>query len=573
MNKRLLLFSLVCLWMPWTGFARVTLNLDRSEITLDETVNLMLRVEGGMNRQPPPLPLPDGLETRGTSIQNVNINGDRETIMVYELFARKPGEYELGPYTLNLPGGRKELPALKLTVTPAREVTADDEVFVTLESSESEALVRQPMQLTLTFYSQHRIGDIEIVRFSEDGLDIGEWREVHTSPRVINGKRYTLRRFINQLTPTQRGTHTLNPLFRVQVVRAGNVRNDPFGMMFSRRDLETLRLRPKKPLELTFTAPPEEGRPENYSGHIGSYRLSASVSPTSVRAGDPVTLRVELNGSGGMKDTLPPSLEDHPDFKIYDPQIQEEDLRDNGLSGRKVLEQVVIPRHGGVTEVPAVEFSYYDPELGEYQVLRQGPFPIEVAKGAGGAQSVSSLPATESAPPTRATLMGEDLLYLKTDPGSPRTLESMRPGWGLAGASALPFALWGLASLALTRRERRRRDPEALRRREAPRRLRKQLAALSEAGNDVADVYKTIWACLSDYLIGRLGLPPGDLDPNQVRERLPESMDPEIREELIRWMDRCERARFAGAEPGTDPSALRGEFQTFMPKLDREVAK
>lgn len=585
------------LWIPLAGFAQVSLDLSRSTITMDDTVDLTLRVEGGLDRQAPDIPLPDGLVVSGMSKQFMSSGSRREDVVVYEIQPTRPGDYTLGPYNLNLPGGQQKLPAMSLTVTPAKVVTAAESTFVTLESSANRTLVRQTVELTLGFYSQHSIGNIEQIDFDTGGFRIGDWREIKARSVTINDEPYRVRKFINRLTPVRAGDYELAPVFKVQVIKPGDLTRHPFGMMTRQRELDVLRLQPREPLVLEVTEPPAEGRPDSYAGHIGTFHLNASLSPREVSVGDPITLRVQLSGTGSLREALPPTLEENDDFKVYEPRLVEEDLQRDGLSGRKVFEQVVIPTHADIREVPALEFGYFNPESESYQVETAGPFSIEVTGSSDpgtGASTISSLD-TGGSGDAGPVMLGEDLVYLKSDPGDLRKLSDLRPGRGLVGAAALPFALWGLTALVMAGRERRGRDPEAERRRRAPRRLRRDLAKLEDI-DGLSELYARIWDCLSAYLTHRLGLPPGDLDPKQAAERLPDSASPKLREELADWMSRCERVRFAGAAasppssnvrgdadtPGAaasppssnvrgDADRLRRDFTAFMLNLDREL--
>ena len=45
------------------------------------------------------------------------------------------------------------------------------------------------------------------------------------------------------------------------------------------------------PLTMTSKSPPEQGRPDTYQGALGVFEVAASAVPTSLRVGDPLTLR------------------------------------------------------------------------------------------------------------------------------------------------------------------------------------------------------------------------------------------------------------------------------------------
>ncbi|MEX2605962.1 MAG: BatD family protein [Kiritimatiellia bacterium] len=544
--------------------AAVTLELSRSTISMDETVDLILHHDDAGFTRNPEIPLPDGLQVRGTSRQETIVNFERESTIRYTLKASSPDTYTIGPFTLKTAQGEQVIPALTLTVTEAEVVKTSDGLFVTLTPSRSKVMVRETIELTLSFYSKNNVGQINILNFPSEGFDITEWQEFRQPNKIVDGERFQVRSFSARLTPTRSGTLELDPIFQVDVLDP----SAPRGMFFQSR-ARSVRLKLEEPLLLDITSPPAEGRPDSFTGHLGNFRLSASASPTEVTAGDPITLRVELSGSGSLKQALPPGLKESGDFQVYKSRLVNEDFQRDGLSGRKIIEQVIIPTHSGVTEIPAVEFSFYDTSSRQYQTIRTDPIPLKVLEGAPGqdrAASISSL--TRPLPEASPSMLGEDLIYLKLRPGNLRDLENLEPGWDFTGVSTLPFALWGLFSLVLNRREKRLGDLEGTRRQQAPRRLRKHLNRLDQSSEDL---YATVWTLLSDYLGARLNLPAGELNPHEVMQHLPASVSDECREQLSGWMSRCERARFAGGKVEGSDENLRREFREFILNLDREL--
>lgn len=553
------LTAFIMMGLMW-GFAmaeNVRLELSRATISMDETVELLLRQEGQRMFRPPEIPLPEGLEIRGTSQRTQIINGQAEFTLAYTLVPSKPGTFQIGPFRV---GKDQEIHAQTLTVTPAAAVRASEDLFATLTASVDEALVRETIELTLTFFSTEPIGDINLLDFPEEGFELTEWQEIQSRSRVINGTRYQQKRFVARLTPTQPGTLVFDPTFRIEVQEPGS----PRSMLFGSMRVRTVRIQLQEPLTLEIQAPPAEGRPEGFTGHIGSFRLEAEISPSEVRVGDPITVRVSLEGSGSLKQALPPHYEASADFKVYQANVVTEDLRRDGLGGRKVLEQVVIPTSPDLTELPELTFHYYHPESRSYKTLTAGPFPVTITGEGLQAQSEGSLPLV--APRNELEALGEDLVYLKLSPGRLIPLTRLTPGAGFATGAGLPFALWALSSVWMQQRRRRSRDPGRQRRDQAPRRLRKHLADLDA----VEDLWIGIWDVISAYLRDRLTLPAGELEQGVILSALPSSVSDSTRAELSTWIGACERARFGGGDTSAAEDT-RQRFRDFMIQLDREI--
>ena len=77
--------------------------------------------------------------------------------------------------------------------------------------------------------------------------------------------------------------------------------------------------------------------------------------------------------------------------------------------GSKTVEYLIIPRHEGDYEIPAVTFTYFDLSRQQYVSKTAGPFKIKVGKGNG------SSSASSSGNKTDVQLLGRDIRYLKTD--------------------------------------------------------------------------------------------------------------------------------------------------------------
>jgi hypothetical protein len=572
MNRFLSIFGLLGVLPGILLAVPVSMSLSRTRISQDETASLTIQVEGALQRSLPDLPLPDGLIIRGTSRQDMITNGRRQSRVIYELGAEQPGTYRIGPYSMDIQNETHNLNPVVLTVTPAKVLRSDSDLFVTLDISSPSAYVRQTLEVTLTFYSRNAIEDISLLEFPSEGFEIDDWQEVRAPNRTIGGVSYRTRRYVSQITPLKAGETLLNPTFRIQVAVPQDLqRNSAFPMLSRRYDLQTQRVQVKEPIRLTVKTPPMEGRPASFQGHIGRFQLEASLSPQQVQAGDPITLQVELRGSGSLKEALPPDVPASPVLKAYEPRLVQEDLERGGTSGRKLLEQVLIPLNEEIQEIPALEFSYFDPEDEEYQTLRAGPFPITVRPGTRqnrGPNVVSSLdsPASETLP----TLVGEDLLYLHTQPGRLRPLASLQPGLPLVASAAAPFVLAGLFVWTGSLLQSRRDDTAGKRRRHAPRKLRTGLRMLKRL-EDPSALAASAWELLAEYLRDRLHLPPGELDPDTLSEHLKHRLPGPTLTELMQWLQQGERARYGGPPTQTDTAELRKSFEAFVHRLDREL--
>lgn len=126
------------------------------------------------------------------------------------------------------------------------------------------------------------------------------------------------------------------------------------------------------PVELNIEDPPMEGRPADWSGAVGNYRLDAALAPRACRVGDLLTLKWSLIGRGTAGDVSNVAYKPGRNFRVYPPQVTSQ------ADGVVSCSHVVIPLGTNVMEAAAFHLSVFDPVKGAYETLSAGPFPLTV---------------------------------------------------------------------------------------------------------------------------------------------------------------------------------------------------
>ena len=115
-----------------------------------------------------------------------------------------------------------------------------------------------------------------------------------------------------------------------------------------------------------------DGKPANFSGGVGEFTISSSISTKELKTNDAVTIKLVISGTGNLKLVNTPEVAFPKDFEVYDPKIDNKfTLTREGLSGNKVIEYLAIPRHAGNFTIPPVEFSYFDLKSNSYKTIKQ----------------------------------------------------------------------------------------------------------------------------------------------------------------------------------------------------------
>src|SRR5450631_295065 len=133
------------------------------------------------------------------------------------------------------------------------------------------------------------------------------------------------------------------------------------------------------PSELTVLELPVEGRPPNFSGAVGSFKIAGDISSHGAAVGDPLTLRMHVTGSGNF-DRVDSTMLEHLDrWKTYPPKSSFKASDALGLKGEKIFEQPLIASEPGTHTLPGLAFSYFDPGTHRYETVRDAPLDVTIS--------------------------------------------------------------------------------------------------------------------------------------------------------------------------------------------------
>lgn len=348
------------------------------------------------------------------------------------------------------------------------------------------------------------------------------------------------------LFPQRSGTLTIPTSkigLRVPVAQADA---DPFfgsSMMVDREVRST-------PVTIQVRPLPTEGKPADFSGAVGSFRMRAELLSKTPKTNESLTIRLTLEGTGNLKQVTSPTISFPQDFEVYDPkETYEEKISATEVYGKKIIEYFAIPRHTGAVTIPSLTFSYFDPHLGRYETLHSQAFSLQIAQG------------RETASDDRSSLRQQEQLlrqlYAEGTMGAPAGLQ-----WAQSWSYLLLFpllVLLGLIAYLVIARERGLRADslgyKASRANSVATKRLRTARKLLEAGARDAFYEETLRA-LWGYLGDKLCLPGSELSRTSVSELLrSRGLDEETIARLTSVIDEVEFARYAPAKEG-DMQAL-----------------
>lgn len=264
---------------------------------------------------------------------------------------------------------------------------------------------------------------------------------------------------------------------------------------------------------------PTRGRPADFSGAVGKFNITSDASTASGATGDPLKLKISVTGQGNFDRVSTPGLPASAGWKSYKPSAHFEPNGNETTAGTKTFEQSIIPLKAGPQDIPAIHFSYFDPDTQSYVTKTSAPIHVEIAPGV-----VVPPAAAVSAPATNAPQTDAD--GLAADEAMPaRATSSLRPlvltPWFIAANAAM---LAALAVGAILRRLRLRRadDPERRQSALAEEAVNASLAAMDAAlqKKDAPRFFHAARRALQERLAARWHVRASHVTLPEIRTRL-----------------------------------------------------
>ena len=521
----------------------IAVTLAPENVRLGGSAIMKLVIQGSRSANPV-LPEVDGLafESAGQNSQFSWINGKMSSsvTLVYRVVPTREGEFKIPPITCQIDGKNMQTPPLTLKVVKdsgsgnAEQASNQEEksstIFGRITGVPEKMYVGQVVPATVNFYINRRtnlqINQIGLPVLKGDAFSAAALKpdEIKQTNEVIDGVQYFVIRATVALTAIKEGEFELSahwPLTVITVEDAGG--NDPFDDPFFRG---MLRRRVEKPLSVNSSkltvsvqALPADGRPESFAGAVGNFNIKLSAEPHEVRVGDPLTMKVELRGSGNFDRISAPKLANAKGWKSYPASAQFVPADSAGIEGVKTFTQALIPQDALVKELPTVEFTYFDPLTIKYVTLSpESPMVAILPPEQGAALTQVSAPVDG-----KEAAAGSPLAPLRLEIGALQSTWQplvSRP-WFVALQGA-PLLL-GLAGFFLLMRHRRQvADPEYQLRKIVDKNVLHALHALDSAlaNEDSAAFAEAAGRALRERLAGLWNLRAASLTTADIRYRL-----------------------------------------------------
>ncbi|MBQ6748300.1 MAG: protein BatD [Paludibacteraceae bacterium] len=529
-----------------------------------------------------------------TSSSTSFVNGRRSSSFTqtytYTLMAQKAGTFTIGPASVKVDGENVQSNGVRIQVLPEDEQPAQtgqassagasgatgaagtgsssassssagsENLFVRTIASKTRVHEQEALMVTYKLYFANvDVAQLtnntklpEFTGFLKQELEQGE---IQTQLEHYNGRNYqTAVLYRTILYPQHSGDIKIDPahfeaVIRVQTQqRARSIFDDFFATYTNVTRMLTA------PGVTVHVSSLPGGKPAGFSGGVGKFTLTPSISQTEVQANDAITIRLDISGAGNMKLLKTPAIDWPEGFEPYDPKVTNNfSTTTAGVSGTKSIEYLAIPRSAGDYTIPPVTFSYFDIDEKVYRTLSTPEYTIHVKRGAGestaaGTQSAAVVSYTQK---EDIKQLGTDIRYIdtkKVENRKPKT-ESIHYKY-IWLFYAIPLLIAVVLLIVLRKQIKENADINRVRYKHANKVAQKRLKAAAAAlkANDRNTFYLEIERAAWSYLSDRLSIPTAELNKENIASILRQKNVPEeLIDDVRNVLSTAEFARYAPA--------------------------
>ena len=462
------------------------------------------------------------------------------------------------------------------------EVSGKD-LFLKVVPSKKSVYVGEQVVLTYKLYTKVPVSSLSVEKmpsyagFWTKDISDNNGGALRQSSEYINGVEYTVAEIQKMvIVPQRSGSLTLDPMTIeciAQIRTESNRRsNDPFDVFFNdpffNRNIKNVNKQlSSSSLTINVQNLPVADKPDSFAGAVGNYSFKSEIDKTELSTNDAFTLTYTVSGQGNVELLQMPTPVLPPDFEVYDPKITTSvDHNAQGLTGTKKAEYLVIPRRAGSFNIPAAEFSYFNPANGSYQTLRSDAYTLSVQKGKDSDQGGGIYTSNQE----DIKYLGSDIRHIKRDDAKLRPMHTT-----FFGSAAYYVALMALLLLfiilllVLKKREQLSQDTAANRNRKADKVARGRLKSALQylKAKDQEKFYVEMSQALWGYIADKTGIERSKLSMDTVSETMrAKNVPDDLTQQFVDTLNSCEFARFA---PGSAEEKMDELYQKGIDVISR----
>lgn len=544
---------------------------------------------------------PSTSSSYSTQIINGKATSSSSFSYTYILMAEKKGTYNIAPASIKVDGSNYTSNALTIKVLPPEKSAAAQQqnqsgahtqapsassssggtikasdAFIRAIVTKSNMYEQEGFMVSFKLYTTLNVVDFGKIEFPEfEGFMVEEINIPGNQQLQLehyNGRNYYTAFLKKNLLFPQRAGKMKIPSGRIEMVfsvASGKRISSFFGtqevMTEVKKGLTT------NPITVNVKPLPA-GKPDNFTGAVGNFSFSPSISTKQVRANEPITITLKISGTGNLKLFKNPKIDFPSNFEVYDPTIDNNFAEaSNGLRGTRKIEYLAIPRYEGNYTIAPIKFSYFDVNSKSYKTLQSSAYDIQVAKD-DASKAVANNYATK-----QEVKVEKDIRFLKT--GKPNFQSSQH---FFAGSTAywlwymVPTLLLLAAFIFYRKQAKANANITLMRNRRANKVAVKRLKTAGKylKAQDKAKFYDEVLRAVWGYFSDKLSIPVANLTKDNIEAKLSgHGIDDQLIDKFMHILNTCEFARYAPSESDAAMDNLYRETETAIGEMERELKR
>jgi hypothetical protein len=559
---------LILMLLSFQGLlAQVQFDAKVSKTTLG--LNERLRVDFAMNIDGDNFNQPsfEGFRVIAGPSQQVSqswVNGKSsfEKIYSYYLVPNQKGNFTIKQATIEYNGQVYKTDPVKITVTDAVEqprdpndtsISVDDNLHLIADISKTNPYVNEPITVVYKLYFSNNIGisnfrELNKPKYNNFWSQNIEIKQLTAEEGMFKGENYryiVLKKAV--LYPQKSGKLSIEPLTLDIDVQLPTNRRDVYGRVVIAEDSKRVSAGAKT---ITVRALPEEGKPLDFSGAVGSFEFKVTPTKTSLKNGESLELTVSVTGKGNMKlFSLPKPVVPNA-LEMYD-AVHTEKLNTSlaGTSGKIADNYTIVPQYKGNYPVKPMQFSYFDLSLGKYKTISVPEIMVTVLDG----PTLTDETASNGENSKDKISSKEQFKFIKLKTKLVEVAKDDFLGSKLFyGLLFIPFLLLPVIVLLKKRKEAIDSDVVGNRKRRNNKLAKKYLSQAKKQINNKEPFYVALEKAMHNFLKAKLNIETSEMSKENIKELLlTRSADPLAVGDFIALTENCEVARYAPSSSAT----------------------
>lgn len=587
MKKLVFLYLILC---SFATFAQVQFEAKVSKTSLG--LNERLRIDFTMNADGDNFTPPDfeGFRVVNGPMQQVSqswVNGKVTFNKTYSYFLlpTQKGNVTINQASIEINGQTYKTSPIKVTITAAidlpknpqdtPQISADDAIHLVAEVSKTNPYINEPITVVYKLYFSYNIGisnwrELDKPKYNDFWSQNIDIKQLKVEDGTYNGEKIrvvTLRKTV--LYPQKSGKLAIEPLSMDIDLEIPTNRRNFFGQYQTTQINKRVSAGAKT---INVKALPENGKPTDFTGAVGSFKFEATPSKTTLKHGESLDLKVAVSGTGNLKlfdlpkPVVPTALE------MYD-AVHKENVNSplSGMTGSISDSYTIIPQFKGEYPIKPMSFSYFDLNSRSYKTIVSPEIMVKVLDGPESTEAVATQNPDEN--PTKKAISAAskfEFIKLKTNL-KPIKQPDFFGSSLFYGLMLLPFLGIPVLMFFRSKKEAREGDVVGNRIRRSNKLAKKYLSEAKKQIQNKELFYIALEKALHNFLKAKLHIETSEMSKEIMHATLLErKANEQTVSEFIKLVENCEFARYAPSSS----SAIQSDFDKavgLISELEKQI--